>query len=594
MHTGTLSVKNLFEQERRHVVPVYQRPYVWTKEAQWKPLWEDIAKIAERILAGEETPRPHFLGAIVLNYVRKPTGHVETRLVIDGQQRLTTVQLFLQAFCDFCAAASVDDYRKSIARFTRNDDPLSTDTDEQFKIWPTNVDRETFRRVMLAGSREAVAAAGIADQRIGQAYLFFSSAIERWMRQQEQGFEQRLEALFKAVREYTRLVVIDLGQEDDPQLIFETLNARGTPLLPADLIKNLLYYRAAAEGENADALYEQFWRPFDEDVSYWREELGRGHAKRARLDTFLQHYLTLKTGGEVSVTHLYAAFRDFVRQSGSDPAKTQLGSIRSYARTYRGFDEVEPGTGERVFFDRLSVMEITTAYPFLLELFHGAYDTETRRGILKDLESFLVRRLVCQLTTRGYNRFFIDMLSVLQRSRNRRPQEVRTFLFSSDSEAARWPADAEFQQHWLSSPLFTRLRRGRTRMLLEALERHAHTSKSERIEFGEKLTVEHLLPQEWRRHWPLPDPSPAHEFQRNRVIHTMGNLTLLTKALNPAVSNGPWLKKRAAILEHSGLALNRRLSRADEWDEKAIQRRGEELARLAIEVWPRPENGDIR
>lgn len=589
MHTGTLSIKNLFEQERRHLVPLYQRPYVWTEDEQWKPLWEDVRSVADRLLAGEPSPKPHFLGAIVLEQVRKPTGHVETRILIDGQQRLTTIQLLLEAFADLCGTFGVVDYQGSLLKLTRNADPLSKDADEQFKVWPTNANQPAFRRVMLAGSAEAIRGdRALTGKPLAKAYLFFATSIAEWLRSSEDGFAARVDALLKTVREHIRIVVIDLGEEDDPQLIFETLNARGTPLLPADLVKNLLYYRASVAHENADELYARYWRPFDEDHQYWRKELGRGHAKRARLDTFLQHYLALQTNTEMSVAHLYTAFRDFIRQLGAPPVKDQLESIYEYAQIYRGFDQTETNTREGQFFERLRILEATTIYPFLLKLFRGAYSDSVRRRVLQDVESFLVRRLVCQLSTRSYNRFFLDLLGVTSVDEGDFADQVRHFLLASTAEGGRWPADAEFRDSWLEHPVYTRLRHDRVRMLLEALEKHAHTGRTERLAFNEKLTIEHLLPQEWQRHWPLPTPSAEIEAHRNRVLHTFGNLTLLTKALNPSVSNGPWQEKKAAILEYSSLNLNRRLAHADIWNEEAIRRRGQETVELAIEIWPRP------
>ncbi len=420
MDAGTLSIKQIFGQDRRHVVPLFQRPYVWKREEQWEPLWEDIRKVAER-LCQEQQSRPHFMGAIVLDQLRSPTGHVETRLLIDGQQRLTTIQLFLEAFCDLCAATAPEKYHKAVLKLTRNDDPMSDDDDEVFKVWPTNVDQEHFRRVMLARSPEelrksygAKKGAKTVGQQLADAYLFFHEAIGTWLAPDQSGFEERLEALYNAVRECIRLVVIDLGKEDDAQLIFETLNARGTPLLPSDLVKNFLFHRAQVAGEQLDALYKKYWEPFDAETSYWRESLGRGHARRARIDTFLQHYLVLKNGEDVGVAHLYAAFRDYASSDAAGSAVGVMQSIRQYAEVYQRFDQMPADSREALFFDRLSATEITTAYPFLLELLAKYREDEAAvRAVLVDVESWLVRRMVCQLSTRGYNRFFIDLLPAL-------------------------------------------------------------------------------------------------------------------------------------------------------------------------------------
>lgn len=596
MDAGTLSVKKIFGQDRRHVVPLFQRPYVWEREKQWEPFWEDIRALAERLLRNEE-PRPHFLGAIVLDQLPKPTGHVETRLVIDGQQRLTTLQIFLEAFCDLCAARGLDKHNRALLKLTRNDDPMSEDEDEVFKVWPTNVDQEHFRRVMRFASpaelrkEYRVKPDAPVGHPIADGYLYFHAAIGEWLAPGSEDLDQRLDALFNAARDYVRLVVIDLEKDDDAQLIFETLNARGTPLLPSDLVKNYLFHRAHLSGEPLAPLYTDYWQFFDEDPKYWRQELGRGHARRHRVDMFLQHFLTLQTQEEVSVAHLYVVFREFAGRNGS--ARDVLAAIKRYADVYRSFDVVAPDSREGLFFGRVAAMDITTGYPFFMELFarHGE-DSRTLHAILGDVESFLVRRMVCQLSTRGYNRLFLDLVRELAAEGGTPVQRVRAVLLGSDAESGRWPPDSEFRQAWLDYPLYRVLVQRRVRMLLEAIERKLRTGKTEDLQIKERLTIEHLLPQEWKKYWPLPAEGESEQAteERERTIHTMGNLTLLTKKLNPAVSNGPWTDKLPEILEHSLLRLNKELAQYTAWDETCIRIRGEQLFDTARSIWPRPAN----
>jgi hypothetical protein len=598
MDAGTLSVKKIFSQDRRHVVPLFQRPYVWEREKQWEPFWEDIRSLADRLLRGEE-PRPHFLGAIVLDLMPTATGKVETRQVIDGQQRLTTLQIYLESFCDLCGEHGFDRHHKALLKLTRNDDPMSDDADEEFKVWPTNVDQEHFRAVMRCASptelrkQYGVKPTAEVDHPIADGYLYFYETIGEWLGKEGDGKEERLDALFNAARDYVRLVVIDLDKEDDAQLIFETLNARGTQLLPSDLVKNYLFHRASLAGEKVGPLYSNYWQFFDADHKYWRRQLGRGHAKRHRIDMFLQHYLTLQTLDEVPVSHLYVVFRGFAGENGS-PQKT-LASIKQYADVYQGFDELETGSRERLFFDRLTAMDITTAYPFLMELFakHGG-SRKTLHAVLTDVESFLVRRMVCQLNTRGYNRLFLDMLKAIKPDAKETVDGVRAFLLSSDADSNRWPPDSEFKQAWLDNPLYRSLVQRRVRFLLEGIERELRTDKSEQMVLQEKLTIEHPLPQEWRTHWPLPDDADVEQAaaERARKLDTMGNLTLLNGKLNPTVSNGPWKKKRPKILEYSLLRLNKQLEAEEcsEWNEKAIHDRGRQLFRTARRVWPRPKD----
>jgi uncharacterized protein DUF262/uncharacterized protein DUF1524 len=597
VEAGPRSVKVIFEQDRRLVVPLFQRPYVWTREDQWEPLWGDIRRLAERVLSGKEV-RAHFLGAIVLDQVRKPTGHVETRTVIDGQQRLTTLQLFLEAFSDFCQARSDERHGKALLKLTRNSDPLSEDKDEDFKVWPTNADQDHFRRVMnVASPQELLREYGKKDSAaevgrpIADAYLFFYSMIDEWVGSDKAAVSGRIAALYSAIREHLQMVVIDLGRDDDAQMIFETLNARGTPLLPSDLIKNFLFHELQKEGHTLESLYAKYWRKFDEDDEYWREEVGRGHARRHRIDIFLQHYLTLRSEDEVEVGHLYSKFRDFVRD-GSTGARQHLEDLQKYATIFRSFSNFKPQTREGRFFARLELLDVGTAYPFLLELFNRFGDDNEAVGeTLAWLESWLVRRMVCQLNTRAYNQFFITLLKKLKGGADGLSDRIKAVLLASDAESNRWPNDKDFRRAWTETPVYWDIVRQRVRLILEALELALHSAKTEKVTLDETLTIEHVMPQGWRRHWPLPDDDNDEEAaeERERLIQTLGNLTLLTKRLNPSVSNGPWKTKRAELRKHSVLKLNVDVIDHGEWDEDTIRERGVALFEIAKKIWPLPK-----
>lgn len=594
MDARTLSIREMFSQDRRHVVPLFQRPYVWTRVDQWEPLWEDITSVTTLLLEGKACS-PHFLGAIVLDQVRMPTGRLETRLIIDGQQRLTTIQVLLQAFCDVCAARNAERHQKSLLKLTRNDDPMSEDPDEAFKVWPTNVDQEHFRRVMRAASldelRQAYRVAGNAlGHPLADAYCFFFESISDWLSPQQQHSEIRLDRLFDTIRDLLKMVVIDLGREDDPQVIFETLNARGTPLWASDLVKNYLFHRARLEGASQEALYTRYWRPFDVDHEYWRAKIGVGRVLRPRLDVFLHNFLTFRKADDVPIGHLYTTFREWSKE-GAATAEHYLADFNRYAAVFRSFDDMEPHSRVGLFFRRLQVMETTTAYPFLLELF-GPHpgSPDDLSAIVSDLESFLVRRLICHLTTKNYNRLFLDLLGALRGTDGTPVSRVRRFLSSQEGDSTRWPSDDEFREAWLEHPVFRQMNQRRLRMVLEALERQLYTGMTEQVDVVETLTIEHLIPQEWRRHWPLPSSLSQEEAERRRerALHTIGNLTLLTARLNPSISNEAWENKRKSILDHSRLALNRQFQEQGVWNEDEIARRGTSLFQLALEVWPHP------
>jgi hypothetical protein len=601
MNANKKSLGNIFDPSLRLVVPLFQRPYVWKQEANWLPLWESIQEVAERRL--NNAPRPHFLGAIVLDQLKTPTGDIDTRQIIDGQQRMTTFQLVLAALRDRCKAAGDERYQKAFAKFTMNEVPLSDEADDVFKIWPTNANRTQFRSVMTAGSPEKVrnefkltkkTSLAVQENLIPHAYLYFYDILSEWLGPStEPTFTERLKVLWQAIKDDMQLVVIDLDDNDDAQVIFETLNALGTPLLPADLIKNFLFQSADLKSENVELLYEKYWKPFDQDSAFWREEVRQGRLKRPRIDLFLQHYLTLMKGDEVPATHLFAEFRDLARKRPTITAKDHLNSIHSYGAIFQkfmtGFAADSP---EGRFFYRLNELDTTTVFPVLLEVFKraGGIPSDEVRSVLADLESFLVRRMICGLTTKNYNILMRSLIQRLQGNDTFSAQAVRDFLLAQDAESTRWPQDDEFEKAWLNRPLYDVLTRARVRIVLEALELGMYTGKTERITIHDRLTIEHVLPQEWEENWPLPKDAPVGEAtaHREHLLHTIGNLTLVTDKLNPAMSNGSWSIKKAALKEHTALAMNRKLIAMNEWGEAAIEDRSKELLALAKKIWPRP------
>jgi hypothetical protein len=592
MDAGTHSLKVVFGQTRRHLVPLYQRPYVWNQQMQWEPLWEDLRGIAERSLGGLPF-RGHFMGAIVLDQADVPYGAIDTRWVIDGQQRLTTLQIVLEAFADCCGWRGLKNYEEAARQLTRNNDPLNKDEDNVFKIWPTNTDQEHFRRVMLAGNPKEVLAtykvpnALWVGHPIPDAYLFFFRRLDSWFQEDAPNLERRAADMFNGLREAIRLVVIDLKDGDDAQLIFETLNARGTPLLGSDLIKNYLFIRASGENADREMLYKKYWRPFDDDAAYWRQLVGRGHAQRARLDVFIQHYLVLKTRDDVPVAHLYNVYKTFARKQEAMTAEQHFVELYRYSAIYRSFDQFSPSSRQGRFFRRLESMDVGTAYPFLLEQFArlDAQSSELLR-CLDLLESFLVRRMICHMNTRGYNRLFSDLLAVFAQPNEAIADNVESALAAGRADSNAWPSDAEVQQSLRDTPIYKTLVRQRVHMLLEALNEALHNEKTEQV-LAKPITIEHLMPQSWQAFWAAPsENTPEALGERERLIHSLGNLTLLTDKLNPSISNGKWDFKRREILNYSALNLNRELPQ--EWSDEAIRKRTAALAELACRVWNAP------
>jgi hypothetical protein len=254
---------------------------------------------------------------------------------------------------------------------------------------------------------------------------------------------------------------------------------------------------------------------------------------------------------------------------------------------------------EGTFFYRLRVMDVGVTTPLLLWLFaqpEASLPAEKRTRCLRALESFLVRRMVGRMTTKNYNDLFLELLSRIDAAGPSEVDDVLVdYLASQDADSRLWPGDHDFELSLLDLPLYRLLTRGRLRIVLEALEDALRSSKSEEATVQRAtLTIEHVLPQRWREYWPLESAEDVFrsEGERERLLHTIGNLTLVNERLNPALSNAAWPAKRKALAAHSVLHLNKQLCDAygdSEWDEATIRERGGALAKLAAQIWPSPQ-----
>lgn len=586
MKADTVDLAAIFGKPVRYLVPMFQRPYVWEREKQWVPLWEDIQAVLERQL--DDTPLndalPHFLGAVVLDQVLVQTGMLESRYIIDGQQRLTTLQLFIGAARSIAIEHGQTAPAQMLEKLLFNDEFLLRESDDRFKVLPATFDRIGFRRAIDGDS----AAASREGHRLVEAYGYFHSLLAEWVvATGPEAVEPRLRVLSAVLWKLLVVVAIDLDQRDNAQIIFETLNARGTPLLAADLIKNHIFQAAAADNADIDTLYERYWQPLDTD--WWRKDIQQGRLKRPRLDIFLNHWLAMRLGREVVSHLLFAEFKRYLL-TRTETTDALLSGIAAYARVYESFETEPESTPTGRFFYRLNVMEVTTAYPALLWIFgpEGIADAEDRERAVGAIETWLVRRMLVRASTKNYNTIFLSLLGRLEKAESKSSGVVHEYLHGLKGDSQFWPSDQEVVDSLRVLPIYTSLTRARLRMVLEAIEDQRRTRFTEPAALGHDLTIEHILPQEWRLHWPLPNSTDPVQgaVDRDVVKQTIGNLTLVTNRLNPAMSNGPWEEKRSALRTHSVLRLTTDVRDATSWDEVAIRARTEALGRSVLEVWP--------
>ena len=595
MKTNPQRPQKLFIQPVRYEIPAFQRRYVWKQEEQWEPLWQDLEELAGKIME-EGQAEPHFMGAVVLQQMQFPTATIERRIVVDGQQRLITLQLLLDAIQSVLEKRTHENPAKRLAALVANGDAfLEEDRDHAFKVWPTTVDRKPFRHAM----NNDLVATDYVHSRIVQAHNYFTSQTEQWLERFDQDLDTRsraADALEAAASRHLELVIIDLDDSDDAHVIFETLNARGTPLLQSDMVKNKIFHYAGIGiddddiGTNKQA--NHIW-PFDQD-DWWVLEVGRGLQRRPRIDVFLNHWLTLRNRSEMKP---YDEFRAFEKYTDSLKANEtsilrMAKDLRELGKKYRKVEEMRLTDIEQ-FLKRRNVMNVGVVTPLLLWLLSEELPPVLLRNSLVAIESFLVRRVVCGYSARSYGELFVGLIQQLaETSTENIVRAVVDYLDKQTSRAALWPDNDELRERLVTAPLYKYLTRGRLRMVLEGIETKLRTNFAETEEVPENLSIEHIMPQSWHSDdWPLPDKLKEDEEaldNRRRTIHTIGNLTLVKDRLNSSLSNAPWIKKRDVLADHSVLYLNKQLVNKgpEVWDENVIIQRSNNLYQSIATIWP--------
>jgi hypothetical protein len=601
MQAQTLSPASLFGTHVRYVVPLFQRPYVWTRDDQWAPLWEDVRALTEQLLDTAADPYgaapvpPHFLGAIVLDQQPFPAGFIAMRHVVDGQQRLTTLQLLLDAAQWVVEKHGAPMDAQALRVLVLNDATIAQHPDQVYKVWPTDRDQEAFRAAM---DDDTEVPALLAESRIAKAHDFFVTEITRWAVEENDpaSTTQRLGSLVRALRDHLKLVVIDLEPGDNAQVIFETLNHRGSRLLAADLVKNFLFQIAQSQQGDVTALYRAHWRTLDDD--YWREPIAQGRFFRPRIDVFLNHWLTMTLLREVPSDRVFMEFRDHVRRT-KPPINELLATLAADAAVYAQLDRLPYDSVEGRFYYRvLRAMESRVVSPFLLWVLRwddSRMPAAQREKALTALESWIVRRALCRATSKDLNRLVVDLLKALDEAGPEVAGDtVEDFLSAQTADSRYWPTDAMLDEALARSRIYRALTRPRLRMVLEALEDSLRGPLGEGQQCPRNLSVEHVMPQGWRHHWDTGLDEVA-ALRRDEVVHRLGNLTLVSDKLNPTLSNRPWTDagspgKRSYLLRHSHLKLNAEISSSHEssWTEKDIADRTDALIRRITMIWERP------
>lgn len=549
----------LLKKSERFVVPIYQRVYSWGI-AECAQLWTDIVRAGAR-----NSLSNHFTGSIV--YIEKDQGTTTSRepdLIIDGQQRVTTVTLLLAAL-----AAHLDqlpeDGREPVAGFAPQKirglyltNPYESG-DDFFKLMLSKRDKDALKAVVRNAPLPA------SDSRIVDNYAFFVEQLSR----------VDVETVVNVCRGLSKLVVVDVKltrNTDDPQLVFESMNATGKKLSEADLIRNFVLMDLPPAQQ--ERLYEDYWFPME------REFQG---ANEHRFDEFVRHFLTVKTLSIPRLDEIYDAFKDYAAGQ-AEHGMTRDELVVELSRNAGWFAAMaldkEPDRSLAKRFRDLDQLA-TVAYPFQLRLYADYADDKLSSvefaEILDTIIAYLFRRAVCRIPTNSLNKTFATLAAAIDTQDY--VGSVRGRLLTLP-DYRRFPADEEFKEALKSTDLYHLKRRG---YFFRTMENHGRKEEVSTAEY----TIEHIMPQNANPAWQ--DALGADwEAVHDRYLHTLGNLTLT--GYNPEYSDRPFREKRdmEGGFRDSPLRLNQGLGQLDRWDATNIEQRAERLAEQAITIWPRP------
>ncbi len=588
--------QEIFLMPQHLVVPPFQRPYVWDKDEQWAPLWQDVRRLADARIRDVFASPTHFLGAVVIQALEAPAGALQASNIIDGQQRLTTLQLLMDAAAAVLEEAGADALASQLDVLTHNQ-AMYVPTGTRLKLRHSNRDRDAFEEVMDAEQPIVHAQLRHAGSLVTRAHDFFAGSVAQWLGDPgADGFDARCTALVEVLTRGLQLVAINLANHENSQEIFETLNARGTPLTAADLIKNFVFQRLESEGVDTKRAYAEDW-PFD--TGFWETELSAGRYPISRSSLFFNQWLISRVGEEVSPKATFTRFKHYVERESGQKVRELLPVIKQQAELYQAWTVASEDADRQLSPVEMSVYrmrasEVEVLKPILLWLHEPgrAVPREVVDDVVAAAESWLVRRQLLRLTGSDLGRIVADVIhSHADAAAPELGARVRTHLALLKSTSTYWPGDAEVRRELRTEQAYRRFKRGRLRMALEAVE-NAHRAGTNQPQVPRRgYPIEHVLPQKWSDHWPV--AGPEAEQTRAAHVHRLGNLTLLTSSLNSRVSNGPWAAKRKALLHNDTLLLNSRLLAAvapgDDWDEAAIDERTQRMVDAILAVWPVPE-----
>lgn len=567
MQAGETTLNKLLNTSRQFIVPIFQRNYSWQK-SQYEQLWFDILRASKF-----KEKQNHFIGSIVYIDMGTPAGRPQQLLLIDGQQRLTTISILLCAIKDYVQKFNLETKLINLAKiknqFLYNSDEIDED---RYKLLLNVQDKETYIKLI----DNTIFTVNKPATNIIKCYEFFYERIEDFIKQYGQ-IDEIYAGIFKL-----SLVSISLDKDsDNPQMIFESMNSTGKDLSQTDLLRNYLLMDLTPEKQTR--LYKTYWKPMEE---LFGEDIYKNDLNK--FDYFIRDFLTLKsdTGHICKINNVYENFKRYYLDNNCEKFAV-LKDLFTYAKYYACIDLLQENDDElKLYWQEFKKLDSHVVYPFLLKL----YDDYSRQILIKEdfkkilqvVISYLWRRAICEIPTNSLSKTFATLYQAVDKD-DYVNSIIKAFVFKSSYK--RFPSDYEVREKLQTKDIYHfRLRK----YLLEALENYYH---KEPIDLNTaNYTIEHIMPQniEHNLSWQQmlgEDWQEVHSL----YLHSLGNLTIT--GYNAEMSNKSFVEKvnGESGFKHSHLKLSESIAQCDVWNKKAIQRRTNILTDIILKIWQYPE-----
>ena len=567
LQAGETTLNKLLNTSRQFIVPIFQRNYSWQK-SQYEQLWFDILRASKF-----KEKQNHFIGSIVYIDMGTPAGRPQQLLLIDGQQRLTTISILLCAIKDYVQKFNLETKLINLAKiknqFLYNSDEIDED---KYKLLLNVQDKETYIKLI----DNTIFTVNKPATNIIKCYEFFYERIEDFIKQDGQ-IDEIYAGIFKL-----SLVSISLDKDsDNPQMIFESMNSTGKDLSQTDLLRNYLLMDLTPEKQTR--LYKTYWKPMEE---LFGEDIYKNDVNK--FDYFIRDFLTLKSdiGYICKINNVYENFKRYYLDNNCEKFAV-LKDLFTYAKYYACIDLLQENDDElKLYWQEFKKLDSHVVYPFLLKL----YDDYSRQILIKEdfkkilqvVISYLWRRAICEIPTNSLSKTFATLYQAVDKD-DYVNSVIKAFVFKSSYK--RFPSDYEVREKLQTKDIYHfRLRK----YLLEALENYYH---KEPIDLNTaNYTIEHIMPQniEHNLSWQQmlgEDWQEVHSL----YLHTLGNLTIT--GYNAEMSNKSFGEKvnGESGFKHSHLKLNESIAQSDVWNNKAIQRRTNILADIILKIWKYPD-----